>query len=216
MCNQKIVPLGTFCYSANLLKAIGLRRHAYPLDYAFVKPADLVTLISTRFNCLLDIDFLYPCITSGHITTAHLMYGHIFRHHNLFDKAVLTRMHNRLNRLIEELLSGCTIVLTVNEAHGDVMIKNNAQYNIAYDGLSRLIAQYNSRNRMLLVQLRYQTEARIDLSTIDTRVRLLDVASSKGQACKEFINTQNGLHLYCSRSEIMVRSVAYNQLLGYW
>jgi len=96
------------------------------------------------------------------------------------------------------------------------MINNNAQFDTVYEDLTRLIAQWNSKNRMILIQLRYSSEACINLSTIDTHFRLLDVASSKGQACKAFINTQNGLHLYCSRSESMVRSIVYNQVLENW
>jgi hypothetical protein len=211
--------LGTFCYTANILKALGLRKAAYPLDYTFENIGHVNHMLSTNFKYLLDRSLIYPAISNQtRTTTGHLIYGHIFRHHDLINNEVYERMLIRVERLRMSLSAGTACFITLNEAHRDPILKvRDQEINLPkmLEFTEQCISRYSGMNQCIFIQLRHAFESKVHTYTLPSnrthtsvckRTLIIDVASNIGnihidRLGKKIINIQDGARLYCKKTE---------------
>lgn len=111
-----IVPLGSFCFSASLLKRHGNRSCAYPFDWSFISLASVVTLVRNNLADLLDENKLtFSVGANGQRLTGHRDYGpNLFYHHDLSIDNTFSAFQRRSQRLITSLQSGSKFLCTVN------------------------------------------------------------------------------------------------------
>ena len=212
---DSFIPLGTFCYSANILKSLGLRSHAYPLDYTFAKLSHISHMLETKFDKLLDKELLYPAITLGpNKSTGHMLYGHLFRHHDLTDESQLSAMKRRVDRLLENLQMGSIYLCTLNEAHGDYVQESTDGVTLSIEQLEfcNRVIEFYQLNRIIMIYLKHGSESDVRVYNLMPRIYLVSVTSSLGVMNTRFdglggkvMNTQNGMHLYCSATEKKLR-----------
>lgn len=111
-----VVPLGSFCFSASLLKRHGHRACAYPFDWSFISLASVVKLVRNNLSDLLDESkLIFPVGGNGQQPTGHLDYGsNLFYHHDLSIEQTFNSFQRRSQRLISSLQSGSRFLCTVN------------------------------------------------------------------------------------------------------
>lgn len=93
---MNVIPGGTFCFPASLLKRFGLRSKAFPFDWLFLSIDSLILILSDDFREFLDHDLcLSFCGINDHQEkTMHLRYDKLnplrptFAHKNILNQDV--------------------------------------------------------------------------------------------------------------------------------
>jgi len=215
---ETVIPLGTFCFTANILIRLDVRRKAYPFDFTFQKIDYLSYLLRTDFADLFDKQYLYPCIVkSACATTGHLKYGYIFRHHDLFDPIVMEKMCRRLERLRQSLGGGCVAVTTLNEAHDDYLLINQSPHiKMASLRILKLLSSllmHNQSNCLVVIQLRHGPLPMVETIIRQPSLSVIDVVSPLGTKARNgCINVQDGSRLFCLTSQAKLEKSLLEEL----
>ena len=190
---RMIIPMGTFCLPTFLLKKIGLRKEAYPLDYCFCPLRSTIHLLETEFTELLNKAHLKCFIepTDGRTVTSHSLYHpQMFNHQDLNDKNIYEKLIKRKNRLIERLNEGCDIVILLG--HNEDYIKSSQEI----IKISILIKKYNINNRILSIYLSYKDiQPKISFVTLNNEANLIKVEFNMMRNLKDNIICEEGSRL---------------------
>lgn len=101
---KRIIPLGTHCMTADLLKSVDLRREAYPFDWMLMPPQMITECLDDDFDTLFDHQFIsFPaCDRDGSVL--HAIYEgmgapEIFSH--VKTRADIDKLKDRASRFRE-------------------------------------------------------------------------------------------------------------------
>lgn len=72
---QQVIPLGTFCLAAEMLKTRGMRDASYPFDWIFCSVSSLTAVLRDDFEQFLEPGHLVPTVDQhGHPRCMHALY----------------------------------------------------------------------------------------------------------------------------------------------
>lgn len=136
---MRLISIGPWCISAEVIQNFGARSKAYPFDWLFCSPSMVLHCIQDRFSVFLNKD--YYEISDDMKKTAHHAYtemiqseelnrhykhakaplpiAHIFNHHNMKDDATYLSFQQRCARFIEEIEDTTSpLILMYTDAYG--------------------------------------------------------------------------------------------------
>jgi hypothetical protein len=137
----RIMGIGPWCITTDILKAFGLRHQAYPFDWIFSSAAMVLHAIQDKFELFMDktylttrpdLSFVHTCHQKyiDMIQTKEMLYHFqqnedglrvtpMFNHHNLLESDTYAAFQRRCHRFMEELMDDTTpIILVYTSANG--------------------------------------------------------------------------------------------------
>ena len=155
---ERAVSLGTSCYSAWLLHALGLRRVAHPFDWIFSTPAMVAHVLDDRFACFLDPAQLRPTIMADRESAGtsrvcgHAYYQQrfgvdvVFNHHDLSLPAIAAAYRRRVDRFVAALEDDRKTLLLMVNTEGETTQES-------FERLCRAIDGYGPSNTLLQIDV---------------------------------------------------------------
>eukprot|EP00971_Amphidinium_carterae_P323984 6438429-Amphidinium_carterae.1 len=136
----EFVSLGSYCLPTMSMKLLGLRKSAYPLDYARSSARGIIELYSTGFA-----DFLTgtPVLSPEHgVSVQNTAWGGSFWHHDIYDTEVYNSMIRRVDRLLGHKRKPRILCRSVN---------STSELALSLELLSVLQSAYSGPVRLLIM-----------------------------------------------------------------
>lgn len=137
---MQLIPFGSNCTPADILKVGGLRQHSLPFDWMFAYPDNIRRTLDTDFREWFDLQYLQAFNDDpnmiGRTWTKHSLYRahtdeHIagfFNHHDLTDEATRQMYQRRIDRFKDIISSDETVVFVTNSSKKDMQEQGLLDY----------------------------------------------------------------------------------------